>query len=258
MLRHINEKKLCSLVCLLILITHVDRAYGGVIITLRFEFSTPPDMQIYYTGSNPDGISPMPWEGFWEREIDFDSADYDPYIGIAYADLQRVEDSYTSSTQPFLNYVDRAQDLTTASLPSSHLYMGFTDFSQLDTSYKTLNQSSIQYAPALTGLSFTFDPPDPNDPPGGDVSYWSSALDTYVNPDASQEQIRVRAVYNNASFGASWEEVTDSGVNVLDAWSIKTSQAQAVPEPSTAIAIGLLGIVGFAGNRRRRRQVSAA
>ena len=32
----------------------------------------------------------------------------------------------------------------------------------------------------------------------------------------------------------------------------------AVPEPSTAIAMGLLGIVGFAGNRRRRRQVSAA
>ena len=31
---------------------------------------------------------------------------------------------------------------------------------------------------------------------------------------------------------------------------------QAVPEPSTAIAMGLLGIVGFAGNRRRRRQVS--
>ncbi len=31
-----------------------------------------------------------------------------------------------------------------------------------------------------------------------------------------------------------------------------------VPEPSTAIAMGLLGIIGFAGNRRRRRQVSVA
>ena len=31
-----------------------------------------------------------------------------------------------------------------------------------------------------------------------------------------------------------------------------------VPEPSTAIAMGLLGVVGFAGNRRRRLQVSAA
>ena len=33
---------------------------------------------------------------------------------------------------------------------------------------------------------------------------------------------------------------------------------QAVPEPSTASAMGLLGIVGFAGNRRRRRQESVA
>ena len=31
-----------------------------------------------------------------------------------------------------------------------------------------------------------------------------------------------------------------------------------VPEPSTAIVMGLLGIVGFAGNRRRRRQESVA
>lgn len=31
-----------------------------------------------------------------------------------------------------------------------------------------------------------------------------------------------------------------------------------VPEPSTAMAMGLLGIVGFASNRRRRRQVSPA
>ena len=31
-----------------------------------------------------------------------------------------------------------------------------------------------------------------------------------------------------------------------------------VPEPSTAIAMCFLGVVGFAGNRRRRRQVSAA
>ena len=32
----------------------------------------------------------------------------------------------------------------------------------------------------------------------------------------------------------------------------------AVPEPSTAIVMGLLGIVGLAGNRRRRRQESVA
>ena len=34
--------------------------------------------------------------------------------------------------------------------------------------------------------------------------------------------------------------------------------AAAVPEPSTAIAMGLLGVVGFAGNRRRRRGVLIA
>ena len=37
-----------------------------------------------------------------------------------------------------------------------------------------------------------------------------------------------------------------------------SADPNAVPEPSTAIAMGLLGIVGFAGNRRRRRQVSVA
>lgn len=32
----------------------------------------------------------------------------------------------------------------------------------------------------------------------------------------------------------------------------------AVPEPSTALLTGLIGVVGFVSNRRRRRQVSAA
>lgn len=36
------------------------------------------------------------------------------------------------------------------------------------------------------------------------------------------------------------------------------AKASTVPEPSTAIAMGLLGILGFAGNRRRRRQESVA
>lgn len=33
-------------------------------------------------------------------------------------------------------------------------------------------------------------------------------------------------------------------------------QGTVVPEPSTAIAMGLLGVVGFAGNRRRRRSAT--
>ena len=39
---------------------------------------------------------------------------------------------------------------------------------------------------------------------------------------------------------------------------LDTGGNSSVPEPSTAIAMGLLGIVGFAGNRRRRRQESVA
>ncbi|OUT63364.1 MAG: hypothetical protein CBB71_00490 [Rhodopirellula sp. TMED11] len=39
---------------------------------------------------------------------------------------------------------------------------------------------------------------------------------------------------------------------------VSLSTSSAVPEPSTAITIGLLGVLGFAGNRRRRGQVSAA
>jgi len=40
-------------------------------------------------------------------------------------------------------------------------------------------------------------------------------------------------------------------------WASLSDPNSSVPEPSTAIAMGLLGVVGFAG-RRRRRQVSAA
>ena len=38
-------------------------------------------------------------------------------------------------------------------------------------------------------------------------------------------------------------------------WASTTAPSNgAVPEPSTAVAMGLLGLAGFAGNRRRRRQ----
>jgi len=40
-------------------------------------------------------------------------------------------------------------------------------------------------------------------------------------------------------------------------WASTTSPPNGtVPEPSTAIAMGLLGVVGFAGNRRRRRSAT--
>ena len=45
-----------------------------------------------------------------------------------------------------------------------------------------------------------------------------------------------------------------SALNQITVSSSGSSSTPAVPEPSTAIAMGLLGVVGFAGNRRRRNR----
>ena len=50
----------------------------------------------------------------------------------------------------------------------------------------------------------------------------------------------------------------DPRSNTLKVITVGSGGTGSVPEPSTAIAMGLLGIVGFAGHRRRRRQVSVA
>ena len=77
-------------------------------------------------------------------------------------------------------------------------------------------------------------------------------------------QVRTNGVFHHTS---SWVDVATFDVPrdtsnytstpmyfaILD-----TGGNSSVPEPSTAIAMGLLGIVGFAGNRRRRRQESVA
>jgi len=242
--RHIRSapsRFICSLVCLLIFITHVDRTYGGVITTLRFEVSTPSDMYIRETFGVGDF---RPWQGTWEREIEFDTADYDSSVGVAYADLKRVEDSYTSTTHAQLNYVDRAQDLT-ANPSGSHLYLGLIDFSTLQSTYQSFRQAGIPLAPPNTKLEFTFAYfPDPQPP--FEVEYESKVIYD-VNSD-----IRIEATHHIRDGGFTYDGNESTGVHTLDAWSIKMAQAQAVPEPSTAIAMGLLGIVGFAGNRRRR------
>lgn len=51
-------------------------------------------------------------------------------------------------------------------------------------------------------------------------------------------------LYNsgNRTFGIRLDDITLNGTTT------------AVPEPSTTIALGLLGVLGFAGNRKRRRQ----
>ena len=53
-------------------------------------------------------------------------------------------------------------------------------------------------------------------------------------------------------------DTTVWGTNTVYWASTTAPPTGTVPEPSTAIAMCMIGIVGFAGNRRRRRQVSAA
>jgi len=59
------------------------------------------------------------------------------------------------------------------------------------------------------------------------------------------------------SITLTWGASNIGAIHPWGAFQSSTSTAT-VPEPSTAIAMGLLGIVGFAGNRRRRRQESVA
>ena len=75
-----------------------------------------------------------------------------------------------------------------------------------------------------------------------------SSVDTYV-------------VYSIILPPAQWlktsrnlDRSATNGIDGLIYYATTTAPSGAVPEPSTAIAMGLLGIVGFAGNRRRRRQ----
>jgi hypothetical protein len=83
-------------------------------------------------------------------------------------------------------------------------------------------------------------------------------------PRPTQTGINTNIVLFN-DFTGSWESQPVLGIDPNTQqeagasyyWASTTEPASNVPEPSTAIAVGLLGVVGFAGNRRRR-QVSAA
>ncbi len=71
----------------------------------------------------------------------------------------------------------------------------------------------------------------------GDIRYWDSSGSGGAVSFNSGSTFSEQMVYSPNAFPVSYS---------------------AVPEPSTVIAMGLLGIVGFAGNRRRRRQESVA
>ena len=74
---------------------------------------------------------------------------------------------------------------------------------------------------------------------------WTQHTGTFV-ADAATATLTFQGVAANGGHGFAVDAVSVSAVTAT------------VPEPSTAIAMGLLGIVGFAGNRRRRRQESVA
>ena len=144
--------------------------------------------------------------------------------------------------------------------------------------YSTVFNGSIGGV-AVEGFSKT---PSPSAPTPQYLTIdFASALSENDTPDATpyKPAIRTSNVYGvyliiqsgHALFNPSLvSELTlvwgSDGLGTTEEFGVFQSSAltgtkpppPTVPEPSTAIAMGLLGIVGFAGNRRRRRQESVA
>ena len=77
----------------------------------------------------------------------------------------------------------------------------------------------------------------------------------------STTTVSVRETYYNGSTWAHQNNNYDKSLTTVGGRNIYYASTTApsggtVPEPSTAIAMGLLGVVGFAGNRRRRRSAT--
>ena len=80
-----------------------------------------------------------------------------------------------------------------------------------------------------------------------------------VDPQLGPDHVQTR--YVDETSPGNWQPSTAAAIQKTDGSqfpshtifyaSVETNSA--VPEPSTAIAMGLLGVVGFAGSRRRRR-----
>ncbi|MDB4338993.1 PEP-CTERM sorting domain-containing protein [Rubripirellula sp.] len=81
----------------------------------------------------------------------------------------------------------------------------------------------------------------------------SNFYGTYYDFDTQRSSLGWIADKYQYPTSASTVNTTDNPGNTLY-YAIPDTLSSSVPEPSTAIAMGLLGIVGFAGNRRRRRQ----
>ncbi|QDT62450.1 PEP-CTERM motif protein [Stieleria bergensis] len=79
----------------------------------------------------------------------------------------------------------------------------------------------------------------------------------YVSGAQYDSSATVNITSSSVTNGSFATYTMTGGDTVRFQYSVASSSS-AVPEPSTAIAMGLLGILGFAGNRRRRRQESVA
>ncbi len=101
-----------------------------------------------------------------------------------------------------------------------------------------------------------------------DIKSFSEAATnvTYLfNYDLATNAINAATIhqFSNATWkvNESFETNTDqlqNGSRLVIYASTEASTGGTVPEPSTAITMGLLSLVGFVGNRRRCRQGSAA
>ena len=105
----------------------------------------------------------------------------------------------------------------------------------------------------------------------GSIPYRSNTF-TFAGPGSpltpTNDGIAVRAVYyyQDAFTFGQWTVGYDTNIDPDGTsvgglgpfyWASTTAPSGGtVPEPSTAIAMGLLGVVGFAGNRRRRRSAT--
>lgn len=168
--------------------------------------------------------------------------------------------------------VTGATENGTANYGSSTTYFGFDGSSQAAISYIrtgtlqkykivdmpdtnwTTGTTTSGYSQGLKGDVDTDNPSfrfSPNSglylPTGQTIFNWTE--DLVSTPTLSAALL---GVIPDGDFSSVY---TVSGTNGTQTVTVKSlsSSVTPVPEPSSAIAIGLLGIVGFSGNRRRRR-----
>ena len=195
------------------------------------------------------------------------------WVGILDSGQVDALDDFTGTTAYQDSFANEAVSRT-ATGPTAVSY-------EVKNPFRTAIFHNALSSASATGSSFTFD----NFSPGINAigfNSWIGANDPNTTPVSDTAPIKITVngnlelesptsttsttdffgIYDDtgasiSSLQVSWNQVAplSTKFNYID--NLEFGDATAVPEPSTA-AIGLLGIVGFAGSRRRRRQVSAA